>query len=42
MANNYIVPKTYKVNNIDRLEVYFVNSLGERLYIFDKIGNDIM
>jgi hypothetical protein len=42
MANNYLVPKTYQVNNIDHLEVYFVNSLGERLSIFDKMGNHIM
>jgi hypothetical protein len=42
MANNYLVPKTYQVNNIGHLEVYFINSLGERLCISDKMGNDIM
>jgi hypothetical protein len=42
MANNYLVPKSYQVNNIDSLEVYFVNSLGERLCVFDKMGNNIM
>jgi hypothetical protein len=42
MTNNYLVQKTYQVNNIDHFEVYFVNSLGERLCIFDKIGNNII
>jgi hypothetical protein len=42
MANNYLVPKTYQVNNIVHLEVYFINSLGERLCIFDKMGNHII
>jgi hypothetical protein len=42
MANNYLVPKTYQVNNIDHLEVYFINSSRERLCVFDKIGNHIM
>jgi hypothetical protein len=42
MVNNYLVPKTYQVSNIDHLEVYFVNSLGERLCVFDKMGNSIM
>jgi hypothetical protein len=26
IANNYLVPRTYQVYNIDNLEVYFVNS----------------
>jgi hypothetical protein len=42
MVNNYLVPKTYPANNIDNLEVYFVNSLGERLCVFDKMKNNIM
>jgi hypothetical protein len=42
MANNYLVPRTHQSNNIDHLEVYFVNSLGERLCVFDKMGSNIM
>jgi membrane protein DedA with SNARE-associated domain len=38
MMNNYLIPKTYQVNSINHLEVYFINSLGERLCIFDKMG----
>jgi hypothetical protein len=43
MVNNYLSPKTYSINNsnIDHLEIYFLNSLGERVNILDKSGINI-
>jgi hypothetical protein len=43
MINNYLSPKTYSIDNsyIDHLEVYFLNSLGERVNILDKSGINI-
>jgi hypothetical protein len=38
MVNNYLSPKSYSIDssNIDHLEIYFLNSLGERVSILDK------
>jgi hypothetical protein len=43
MVNNYLSPKTYSIDNsnIDHLEIYFLNSLGERLCVFDKRGINV-
>jgi hypothetical protein len=43
MVNNYLSPKTYSIdnNNIDHLEIYFLNSLGERVNILDKSGINV-
>jgi hypothetical protein len=43
MVNNYLSPKTYCIDNsnIDHLEVYFLNSLGERVNILDKSGINV-
>jgi hypothetical protein len=44
MVNNYLSPKTYSIDNsnIDHLEVYFLNSLGERVNILDKSGINVI
>jgi hypothetical protein len=44
MVNNYLSPKTYCVDssNIDNLEIYFLNSLGERVNILDKNGINVI
>jgi hypothetical protein len=43
MVNNYLSPKTYLIDNsnIVHLEIYFLNSLGERLSILDKRGINV-
>jgi hypothetical protein len=43
MVNNYLSPKTYSIDNsnIDPLEIYFLNSLGERVCILDKRGINV-
>jgi hypothetical protein len=43
MVNNYLSPKTYSIDNsnIDHLEIYFLNSLGERVNILDKSGINV-
>jgi hypothetical protein len=43
MVNNYLSPKTYCIDstNINHLEIYFLNSLGERVCIFDKSGINV-
>jgi hypothetical protein len=44
MVNNYLSPKTYLIDssNIDHLEIYFLNSLGERVNILDKSGINVI
>jgi hypothetical protein len=44
ILNNYLSPKKYSVDNsnIDNLEIYFLNSLGERVCILDKNGVSII
>jgi hypothetical protein len=32
-VNNYFVPKTYKVNNLQNMKFYFLDYLGERINI---------
>jgi hypothetical protein len=43
MVNNYLSPKIYSIDNsnIDHLEIYFLNLLGERICILDKNGINV-
>jgi hypothetical protein len=44
MVNNYLSPKTYPIDNsnIDHLEIYFLNSLREKVSILDKNGINVI
>jgi hypothetical protein len=44
MVNNYLSSKTCSIDNsnIDHLEIFFLNSLGERVNILDKRGINVI
>jgi hypothetical protein len=44
MVNNYLSPKTYCIDNsnVEHLEIYFLNPLGERVSILDKNGINVI